>query len=86
MLTSGLDLGLFTCDRPLQGFYQCAGWQLLTGTVLVGGTPDAPFPSDQPGFDKVTMGDFFSAAARREHGLFLGARIGLYPGEIDRLW
>jgi hypothetical protein len=54
--------------------------------VLVGGTPDAPFPSDQPGFDKVTMGDFFSAAARREHGLFLGARIDLYPGEIDKLW
>ena len=86
MLTPGLDLGLFTCDRPLQGFYQSAGWQLLTGTVLVGGTPDAPFPSDQTGFDKVTMGDFFSAAARREHSLFLSARIGLYPGEIDRLW
>ena len=34
----------------------------------------------------VSLGDFFSAAARREHGLFYGARIGLYPGEIDRLW
>ena len=30
--------------------------------------------------------DFFSAAARRERGLFPGARIGLYPGEIDKLW
>jgi aminoglycoside 2'-N-acetyltransferase I len=86
MLTRGLDLGMFTCDRPLQRFYQSAGWQLLTGTVLIGGTPGAPFPSDQPGFDKVTMGDFFSAEARRQHGLFLGARIGLYPGEIDKLW
>lgn len=86
MLTPGLDLGMFTCDRPLQAFYESAGWQLLTGTVLVGGTPDAPFPSDQPGFDKVTMGDFFSAAAKREHGLFYGARIALYPGEIDKLW
>jgi predicted GNAT family N-acyltransferase len=86
MLTPGLDLGMFTCDRPLQAFYQGAGWQLLTGTVLVGGTPDAPFPSDQAGFDKVTMGDFFSAAAKREHGSFYDARIGLYPGEIDKLW
>ncbi|MGH3161120.1 MAG: GNAT family N-acetyltransferase, partial [Streptosporangiaceae bacterium] len=41
MLTPGLDLGMFTCDRPLQAFYESAGWQLLTGTVLVGGTPDA---------------------------------------------
>ena len=61
MLTPGLDLGMFTCDRPLQRFYESAGWQLLTGTVLIGGTPGAPFPSDQAGFDKVTMGDFFSA-------------------------
>jgi predicted GNAT family N-acyltransferase len=86
MLTPGLDLGMFTCDRPLQAFYQSAGWQLLTGTVLVGGTPDAPFPSDQPGLDMVTMGDFFSPAARREQSLFHDARIGLYPGEIDKLW
>jgi aminoglycoside 2'-N-acetyltransferase I len=86
MLTPGLDPGMFTCDRPLQRFYESAGWQLLTGTVLIGGTPGAPFPSDQPGFDKVTMGDSFSAAARRQHGLFLGTRIGLYPGEIDKLW
>jgi hypothetical protein len=32
------------------------------------------------------MGAVFSDEARREHGLFLGARIGLYPGEIDKLW
>lgn len=86
MITWGLDLGLFTCDRPLHGFYESAGWHLLTGTVLIGGTPSAPFPSDQPGFDKITMGDFFSPAARREQASFHNARIELYPGEIDRLW
>ena len=41
---SGADLGIFTCDSPLQAFYERAGWQLLPGTVLVGGTPEAPFP------------------------------------------
>jgi hypothetical protein len=51
-----------------------------------GGTPGIPFASDQPGFDKVTMGDFFSAAARAEQGLFYDTRIELYPGEIDKLW
>jgi aminoglycoside 2'-N-acetyltransferase I len=81
---SGADLGIFTCDTPLEPFYASAGWQLLPGTVLVGGTPQAPFPSDR--FDKVTMGAFFSAHARAHAGEFLGARIELYPGEIDRLW
>jgi aminoglycoside 2'-N-acetyltransferase I len=81
---TGRDLGIFTCDRPLQGFYERAGWRLLPGTVLIGGTPAAPFPSDQ--FDKVTMGDFFSAKARRFSDTFMGCRIDLYPGEIDKLW
>lgn len=60
---SGADLGLFTCDRPLQTFYEGAGWQVLAGAVIVGGTPDAPFPSDQ--FDKVTLASFFSRKAQR---------------------
>jgi GNAT superfamily N-acetyltransferase len=81
---SDRDLGIFTCDRPLQAFYERAGWRVLTGTVLVGGTPAAPFPSDQ--FDKVTMGDFFSARARQFAETFVGCRIELYPGEIDKLW
>ncbi|MCF6522481.1 GNAT family N-acetyltransferase [Streptomyces sp. JJ36] len=80
------DLALFTCDRPLQRFYESAGWRPLPGAVLVGGTPDDPFPSDFPGFDKVVMGDFFSAAARRARDSFQRCRIGLHPGEIDRLW
>lgn len=86
MAASGLDLGLFTCDRPLQGFYEGAGWRLLPGTVLVGGTRASPFPSDQPGFDKVTMAAFFSARARSHRSTFEHSRIELYPGEIDKLW
>jgi len=81
---SGADLGIFTCDIPLQEFYERAGWQLLPGAVLVGGTPAAPFPSDQ--FGKVTMARFFSERARRRAATFAGARIELYPGEIDLLW
>jgi len=86
MAAKDLDLGLFTCDRPLQPFYERAGWQALAGTVLVGGTRLSPFPSDQPGFDKVTMADFFSHEARRHRSSFQHARIELYPGEIDKLW
>ncbi|GAA1421654.1 GNAT family N-acetyltransferase [Catellatospora coxensis] len=81
---SGADLGIFTCDRDLQGFYESAGWQLVPGAVLVGGTPDDPFPSDR--FDKVTMAGFFSPTARRNAASFTGARIALHSGLIDRLW
>jgi len=84
--TSDADIGLFTCDRPLQAFYASAGWDVLPGAVVVGGTPAAPFPSDAPGFDKVTMARFFSPAARRHRDDFDNARIELYPGDIDRLW
>ncbi|WP_055490844.1 GNAT family N-acetyltransferase [Streptomyces sp. TP-A0356] len=86
MIARNLDLGLFTCDHPLQAFYEKAGWHVLPGAVLLGGTPQAPFPSDQPGFDKVTMADFFSHKGRRAEASFHDSRIGLYPGEIDRLW
>jgi GNAT superfamily N-acetyltransferase len=81
---SGADLGIFTCDTPLQAFYERAGWELLAGTVLVGGTRAAPFPSDR--FDKVTMARFFSTRALALAETFLSSRIELYPGEIDRLW
>lgn len=86
MIARNLDLGLFTCDRPLQAFYQSAGWHVLSGTVLIGGTPRAPFPSDQPGFDKVTMADFFTTASKQAQASFRHSRIELYPGEIDKLW
>lgn len=81
---SGADLGIFTCDRPLQAFYASAGWEVIEGAVLIGGTPDNPLPSDQ--FDKVTVAAFFSARARRDAASFTHCRIGLYPGDIDRLW
>jgi aminoglycoside 2'-N-acetyltransferase I len=81
---SGADLGIFTCDRELGPFYERAGWQIVPGAVLVGGTPDDPFPSDQ--WDKVTLARFFSERAQRNATLFEDARIGLYPGVIDRLW
>ena len=80
----GADVGIFTCDTPLLRFYEAAGWQHLPGTVLVGGTPEHPFPSDQ--FDKVTLGAFFADKAVRHAADFVGQRIPLYPGEIDKLW
>ncbi len=86
MIARKLDLGLYTCDRPLQAFYESAGWRILPGAVLIGGTPQNPFPSDQPGFEKVTMADFFSSVAREAEASFHGSRIALYPGEIDKLW
>ena len=63
MAELGRDLGIFTCDTELAGFYRRAGWQLLPGTVLIGGTPEQPFPSDQ--FDKVTLGSLFTDARPR---------------------
>jgi aminoglycoside 2'-N-acetyltransferase I len=81
---SRADLGIFTCDTPLRTFYERAGWRCLEDTVLVGGTADAPYPSDL--FDKVTMAEFFSEKARANAEAFIGSRIELYPGQIDKLW
>ncbi|WP_244502504.1 GNAT family N-acetyltransferase [Streptomyces oceani] len=85
-LAERLDLGLFSCDRVLQAFYEDAGWQPLEGAVLIGGTPERPLASDRPGFDKVVMADFFSPRARQARQSFPHARIELYPGDTDRLW
>lgn len=52
--------------------------------MLVGGTPDAPFPSDQ--WDKVTLAAFFSEKAQRGAREFVNSMIALYPGSIDKLW
>jgi len=81
----GADLGLFTCDRSLSSFYESAGWSTVPGAVVVGGTPDDPFASDQLP-DSVTFAGFFSAKALRGAATFADARIALYPGTIDRLW
>jgi aminoglycoside 2'-N-acetyltransferase I len=84
MAELGRDLGIFTCDTELAGFYLRAGWLPLPGTVLIGGTPEQPFPSDQ--FAKVTVGSLFTDHAREHAEDFEGARIELYPGSIDKLW
>jgi GNAT superfamily N-acetyltransferase len=84
MAANGDDLGIFTCDRELLRVYESAGWSRLPGSILVGGSPEHPFPSDQ--FDKVTVASFFSARALLAAPQFIGARIELYPGPIDRLW
>ena len=84
MRAAGADLAIFTCDTPLAPFYEAAGFGILEGTVLIGGTPGNPFPSDR--FDKVTVACFFAAMAKRHAADFVGARIELYPGEVDRLW
>lgn len=83
---SGADLTLFTCDRPLGPFYEAAGYAVLPGTVLLGGTPAAPLRSDDPAFDKVTLGAFHTAAAVAAREAFVGVEVALYPGGVDRLW
>ncbi|MFJ3923914.1 GNAT family N-acetyltransferase [Streptomyces sp. NPDC090022] len=80
----GLDVVLFSCDRPLAGLYESAGFTVLPGTVLVGGTPDDPLATDGPGFDKVVLADFPGAAA--DPTAFTATRIPLHPGRVDRLW
>jgi aminoglycoside 2'-N-acetyltransferase I len=84
MAEAGADVGIFTCGRELKTFYERAGWRHLEGTVIIGGTPEEPFPSDR--LDKVTVGAFLSERARAHEGSFIGRRIELFPGTIDRLW
>ncbi|WUS86944.1 GNAT family N-acetyltransferase [Kribbella sp. NBC_00709] len=86
MIDLHLDLAIFTCDRPLLPFYERAGFHHLPGTTLIGGTPDAPFPSDQPGFDKLTLAAFFTPTAQQAAPTFTNTRIPLHPGPIDKLW
>ena len=86
MAESDVDVGLFTCDRPLQRFYERAGWELVPGAVIVGGTPADPLRSDQTGFDKVVLAGFLTAAGERGRASFAHSEIELHPGPIDRLW
>jgi aminoglycoside 2'-N-acetyltransferase I len=86
MIDLQVDLGIFTCDRPLQPFYESAGWHVLPNTVLIGRTSDAAFLSDQPRFDKLTLAAFFTPTALEAAASFHNARIPLHPGEIHKLW
>ena len=78
------DLGIFTSDAYLRPFYESCGWQVLPNSVLIGGTADQPFASDQ--FDKVTYASFFTQKAIEKAESFRNSRIALYPGLIDKLW
>ncbi|MCX5306321.1 GNAT family N-acetyltransferase [Streptomyces sp. NBC_00160] len=81
-----VDLALFSCDRPLAAFYEAAGFEVLPGTVLVGGTPEEPLATDHPGFDKVVLAAFFTDGPGRDRAAFTGVRVPLHPGNTDRLW
>ncbi|MFG2979297.1 GNAT family N-acetyltransferase [Streptomyces sp. NPDC048331] len=81
-----VDLALFSCDRSLTAFYEAAGFAPLPGTVLVGGTPEDPLATDDPGFDKVVHAAFFTDDPGRDRAAFTGVRVPLHPGNIDRLW
>ena len=84
LAASEADLGIFTCDRALAMFYRRAGWRILPGAVLVGGTRENPLPSDR--WDKVVLADLLTDHARDHAASFHHARIELYPGEVDKLW
>ena len=79
-----VDLALFTSDPELVGVYERAGWQVLPGTSLLGGTRADPL--DSAALGKRTLGGFFSPRARRHAADFVGAAVELYPGPIDRLF
>ncbi|MGW5395621.1 GNAT family N-acetyltransferase [Streptomyces sp. NPDC003952] len=93
-----VDLALFSCDPELVPFYEAAGFEVLPGTVLVGGTPAEPLATDAPGLGKTVLGAFPARAgdgegpgdgegrADRVRAAFTGIRVPLYPGTIDRLW
>lgn len=68
-----VDLALFSCDRELAPFYEAAGFEVLPGTVLVGGTPADPLATDAPGFDKLVLAAFFTGAVA---GAGAGAAVG----------
>jgi aminoglycoside 2'-N-acetyltransferase I len=82
----GVEVALFTCDRPLAPFYASCGFGVLPGTVLEGGTAAQPFRSDQSGFDKVTLGAFFTPRAQAARDAFVETTVLLHSGEIDKLW
>jgi GNAT superfamily N-acetyltransferase len=83
MEEDGADIGLFTCDPPLQAFYERCGWEPLAGAWLVGGTRSRPFPSNTLG--KITFARFISTRAQARWNDFVGAAIWLELREGD-LW
>lgn len=80
---SPVDLGIFTCDPPLVGFYVQCGWVPMPHTSVVGGTRERPFLADTLG--KRTLMGFFSVHAREHRRDFAGAELYLELHEGD-LW
>ena len=80
----GADLVLFTCDAPLVPFYERAGFEVLAGTQVIGGTPADPLPSGPLG--KVTLAALLTPHAQAHHADFVDTDLELYPGPVDRLW
>lgn len=80
--SSDADIGIFTCDPPLVGFYQACGWIVMPSTVVVGGTRDNPFPADSLG--KCTMMGFFSSGASGRQTDFQNSAVylDLRPGDL----
>jgi GNAT superfamily N-acetyltransferase len=79
---SGADIGIFTCDIPLKGFYEECGWKALEKGYLVGGTRQKPFPEDLSG--KATMINYFSEKARKHMADFENGPI--YLELDDEMW
>lgn len=77
------DIGIFTCDPPLVGFYAKNGWEQLKNAYLVGGTHNQPFRSDSLG--KCTLARFFSNKAQKYRHHFENSDIYLELGE-GQLW
>ncbi|MCA9985981.1 MAG: GNAT family N-acetyltransferase [Anaerolineales bacterium] len=74
--TSGVDLGLFTCDPPLAAFYWQAGaWPVRADLVLVGSQHPAALSSRL--LDKVVLLRLFSARAQAAAAAFSQTTINL---------
>ncbi len=78
------DLTLFSCDSSLISFYTRCGFEVVPGTVLIGGTPTDPLRTDDLG--KTVLADFISPLAIARADDFVDTQIALYPGLIDKLW
>lgn len=85
---SGVDLAVFTCDEPLAGFYEAAGFERMPTTVVVGGTRDEPFRADSlrspEGYPKATLMACLSDLARAHRADFEHADLylDLRPGDL----
>jgi aminoglycoside 2'-N-acetyltransferase I len=78
------DLTVFSCEEALISFYTRCGFDVLPGTVLIGGTPSDPLRTDDLG--KTVLADLISPLAIAHAHNFVDTQIALFPGVIDKLW